>query len=78
MDNSGRPSALLDRDGAICEDMGYHNHNHISRIVRLPRGAEGIGMLKPNRNFRSRRDEPRRCRKPELKLAERATEDMRL
>ena len=46
--------------------------------ITQPRGAEGIGMLKPDRNFRSRRDEPRRCRKSELKLAERATEDLRL
>ena len=76
MDNSGRPGDLLDRDGAICKDMGYRNH--ISRIVLLPRGAEGIGMLNrtgiPVAVVTNRRG----CRKPELKLAERATEDLRL
>ncbi len=79
MDNSGRPGVLLDRNGTICEDMGYLNH--ISRLVLLPRGA-GIDAYYhcPHHphgrvaSFHRACD----CRKPEPKLAERAAEDLRL
>ena len=43
MDSPLRPGVLLDRDGTLCEEMGYLNH--ISRLALLPGSAEGIRML---------------------------------
>lgn len=38
-----RPGVLLDRDGTVCEEVGYLNH--LSRLVILPKSAVGIRML---------------------------------
>jgi len=38
-----RPAVFLDRDGTICEEVGYLNH--ISRLRILPRAAEAIRRL---------------------------------
>ncbi|MGB6429787.1 MAG: HAD family hydrolase [Candidatus Acidiferrales bacterium] len=40
---SGRPAVFLDRDGTICEEMGYLNH--ISRLRVFPFAAEAIARL---------------------------------
>ncbi len=38
-----RAAVFLDRDGTINEEMGYINH--LSRLVLLPRAAEGLRLL---------------------------------
>jgi len=40
---SGRPAVFLDRDGTICEEMGYLNH--ISRLNIFPFAAAAITRL---------------------------------
>jgi D-glycero-D-manno-heptose 1,7-bisphosphate phosphatase len=40
---TGRPAVFLDRDGTICEEMGYLNH--ISRVHVFPFVAEAIARL---------------------------------
>jgi len=41
---SGRvPGVFLDRDGTVCEEVGYVNH--LSRCALLPRSAEAIRRL---------------------------------
>ncbi len=39
----GRPAVFLDRDGTICEEMGYLNH--ISRLRIFPFAADAIARL---------------------------------
>jgi D-glycero-D-manno-heptose 1,7-bisphosphate phosphatase len=41
--SSGRPAVFLDRDGTICEEMGYLNH--ISRLNIFPFAAAAITRL---------------------------------
>jgi D-glycero-D-manno-heptose 1,7-bisphosphate phosphatase len=46
VDPTGRsavPGVFLDRDGTICEEVGYVNH--IDRCALLPRSAEAIRLL---------------------------------
>ncbi len=43
MGNDLRPGVLLDRDGTVCEEVGYLNH--MSRLAILPECPEGIRML---------------------------------
>ena len=38
-----RPGVFLDRDGTICEEVGYVNH--VSRCALLPGSAEAIRLL---------------------------------
>ena len=40
---AGRPAVFLDRDGTICEEMGYLNH--ISRLRVFPFAADAIARL---------------------------------
>jgi D-glycero-D-manno-heptose 1,7-bisphosphate phosphatase len=42
-DGAGRPAIFLDRDGTICEEMGYLNH--ISRVHVFPFVAGAIARL---------------------------------
>jgi D-glycero-D-manno-heptose 1,7-bisphosphate phosphatase len=39
----GVPGVFLDRDGTVCEEVGYVNH--LSRCRLLPRSAEAIHLL---------------------------------
>ncbi|MFQ5693269.1 MAG: D-glycero-alpha-D-manno-heptose-1,7-bisphosphate 7-phosphatase [Nitrospinota bacterium] len=43
MGEAPRPGVLLDRDGTLCEEMGYLNH--LSRLRILPGSPAGIRML---------------------------------
>src|SRR5438552_1423288 len=40
---AGVPGVFLDRDGTVCEEVGYVNH--LSRCMLLPRSAEAIRLL---------------------------------
>src|SRR5262245_63465654 len=37
------PGVFLDRDGTVCEEVGYRNH--VSRCRLLPHSAEAIRLL---------------------------------
>ena len=39
----GRRAIIMDRDGTVCEEVGYVNH--VSRCRLLPRSAEAIRLL---------------------------------
>jgi D-glycero-D-manno-heptose 1,7-bisphosphate phosphatase len=43
MNRPKRPGVLLDRDGTICEEVGYLNH--MSRLLILPESAKGVRLL---------------------------------
>lgn len=43
LDSAARPAVFLDRDGAICEEMGYLNH--MSRFRMFPFAAGAIRRL---------------------------------
>jgi len=40
---SGRPAIFMDRDGTICQEVGYVNH--VSRCALLPRSAAAIRLI---------------------------------
>ncbi len=40
MSGTGRPAIVMDRDGTVCEEVGYVNH--VSRVRLLPRSAAAI------------------------------------
>ncbi len=40
MSATGRPAIVMDRDGTVCEEVGYVNH--VSRVRLLPRSAAAI------------------------------------
>ena len=40
---SGRPAIFMDRDGTICQEVGYVNH--VSRCALLPRSAAAIRRI---------------------------------
>jgi D-glycero-D-manno-heptose 1,7-bisphosphate phosphatase len=42
-DGAGRPAVFLDRDGTICDEVGYLNH--ISRLRVFPFAADAIARL---------------------------------
>ena len=46
MSATGRPAIVMDRDGTVCEEVGYVNH--VSRVRLLPRSAAAIRSM-PNR-----------------------------
>jgi len=41
--SQGAPGVFLDRDGTVCEEVGYVNH--VSRCRLLPRSADAIRLL---------------------------------
>ena len=51
-----RKAVFLDRDGTICEEMGYVNH--VDRLQIFPYAAAAIRQLNQRGNSRHRGDQP--------------------